>query len=567
MKNTEKKSGKGCMTLFAAVFFFAGLVPGGMAVMNIYQVFDARDWVATPSTIVSTELITQRGDDSDTYKAVARYNYQFNGQNYSNDQVGFSKGSDNIGSFHEDAYRELNRYRNQQNAFTAWVNPDNPTEAVLYKTVRWPLVAFKVLFMLIFSGAGAGFYFYGKYNLKRENQVRELQQRHPEAPWKWRPQWQQNQLQSQTGATRWFATFFALFWNLISSPIWFIIPQEFASGNTIVLVAALFPLVGIGMAVWAIQLWRQHYRFGNSVLILKRVPIDLGGQLTANLQLPADVPAGSELNIRLDCIRKTTTRSGNKSNTSESILWQGDQRIIIADAGTYRLVPIRFQLPADQPETSEPTAKSSVFWRMDISSDIPGVDYQASFELPVFDTGFVAELNSAEEPVASLKAETGAAGDPTRSGAIINGGVYHFPAARHKSLIFGLFIFGLVFGGVGLAIIISGQAWFGGVFALVGVLTFWGMLSLLFKRSEIRLENGNIIASSGWFKLKEKLRLPSFQVKKIWVKSNMSSGNTKYYDLFLDDQQGKKHSLASKLIGRRDTEALIAHLETALGIK
>ncbi|MCF6225109.1 MAG: DUF3592 domain-containing protein [Xanthomonadales bacterium] len=567
MKNTVKKSRKGGMTLFAAVFFLGGLVPGGMALMNIYKVVDARNWIATPSTILSTELITQRGDDSDTYKVIARYSYQFNGQNFNNDQVGFSKGSDNIGSYHQDAYRELNRYRNQQNAFTAWVNPDNPAEAVLFKTVRWPLVAFKVLFMLIFSGAGAGFYFYGKYNLKREDQVRELQQQYPEAPWKWRPQWQQNQLQSQSGAIRWFATIFAVFWNLISSPIWFIIPQELASGNTIVLVAVLFPLVGIGMAVWATQLWRQHYRFGNSVLILKRVPIDLGGQLRANLQLPADVPVGSELNIRLDCIRKTTTRSGNKTSTHESILWQTDQRIVVTDAGTYRLVPIRFQLPSDQPETNDPTGKNSVFWRMDISSDIPGIDYQASFELPVFDTGYVAELNSADESVASLKAETGAAGDPTRSGAIINGGVYHFPAARHKSLIFGLFIVGLVFGGIGTAIIISGRTWFGGMFTLVGVLIFWGMLSLLLKRSEIRLENGSIIASSGWFRLKERLRLPSFKVKKIWVKSNMSSGNTKYYDLYLDDQNGKRHSLASKLTGRRDTEALIAQLETALGIK
>ncbi len=433
--------------------------------------------------------------------------------------------------------------------------------------MRWPLVAFKVVFMLVFSGAGAGIYWFGKNNIKRETQTRKLQQQHPDAPWKWRPEWQHNQLQSQAGPIRWFATIFAVFWNLVSSPIWFIIPQEFARGNYIALIAGLFPLIGIGMAIWAIRLWRQHYRFGHSVLILKQMPIDLGGQLTANLQLPADVPVGAELNIRLDCIRKTTTKSGNKSSTSESILWQGDQRIVIADAGTYRLVPIRFQLPTDQPETSDPTAKSSVFWRLDISSDIPGIDYQASFELPVFDTGYAAALNSEDEPVYSLKSETGIAGDPARSGAIINGGVYNFPAARHKSLIFGLSIFGLIFGAIGIAIIMSGQVWFGGVFALVGGLVFWGVLSLLLKRSEIRLENGNIIASSGWFGLKERLRLPSFQVKKIWVKSNMSSGNTKYYDLYLDDQTGKKHSLASNLIGRRDTEALIAHLENALGIK
>ncbi len=556
------------MTLFAAIFFFAGLIPGFMALINIYHAVEARNWVATPATITATELETHRGDDADTYLVTAEYHYQFNGQSYTGERVGFGKGSDNIGSFHEDAHRELSRYQSRQQVFTAWVNPDDPGEAVLYRNIRWLLFAFQMIFMLIFSGAGAGFYYFGKRSLKLENKARELEQKHPEKPWKWRQQWQQNNLKSLSSPSRWFATIFAIFWNLVSSPIWFVLPREVSSGNHIALVAALFPLVGIGMAIWAIRLWRQHWRFGDSELLLSRIPIDRGGLLNANLQLPVKVPGGIELTIRLDCIRKTTERSGNKRSTRENILWQNEQRIIIPDVGgSYRLIPIRFHLPADQPAATALVGKSGIIWRLHISSDIPGVDYEASFELPVFDTGLAADAVAAADSIQFFKAETGIAGDPSRSGVVIQGNQYYFPAARHKSLIFGLFVFSSIFGGSGAGMMIAEHALFGGVFALVGLLVFWGVLSLLLKRSEIRLENGSIVACSGWFRLKERLRLPSFQVNKIWIKSNMSSGNTKYYDLYLDDHNGKKHTLASNLISRRDIEALITHLKNALGIK
>ncbi len=563
----DKKSSKGCLSLFAGVFFFAGLIPGFLALFNIYEVWAARDWLPTPAIINSTELETHRGDDSTTYKVTARYQYTIAGQQYSSDSVGFSTGSDNIGDYHQDAHRQLQRHQQSQQPFTAWVNPDDPAEAVLYKTIRWPLLAFEILFMLIFSGVGAGLYLLGRHALKQKQDISEQQNLHPEKPWKWRREWQHNTLKSISSSARWMATGFAIFWNLISLPLWFVIPGEFASGNTLILLAALFPLVGIGLISWAVRQWLQYRRFGDSELILTHMPVSLGGLLKANLQLPQQVPDGAELNLVLNCIRKTTERSGGKTRTRENILWQGDQRIKLqVGSGSYRLVPIKLNIPSDQPEATVSTEQSEVIWRLQIQSELSGVDYEAMFELPVFDTGLITEADNQEEDFHKLNSESGIAGDPSRSGVVIEGNRYFFPAARHKGIALSLLLFCLVFGGTGVGIIFAGHPIFGGIFALVGTLILWAVLALLFKRSEIQLENGNLIAASGWFSLKEKLRLPSFQVKRLWIKSNMSSGNTKYYDLYLEDHLGKKHTLATNLNSRRDSEALIQHLEEALGL-
>ncbi len=553
------------MTIFAGIFFIVGLIPGFMALKHIYNYVDASDWVAVPATITAVDLSVSRSDGNDTYLTTAEYNYQYQGQSFTGSRVGFGSGSDNIGSFHQDAYAELNNYKNRPGGFNAWVDPDKPGNSVLYRDIRWPLVGFLMLFLLIFSGAGAGIYLLGKFAIRRANKQAELQDLYPDEPWKWRADWQNNTIKASNGPLRWFATVFAIFWNLVSLPLWFVIPAEVAKGNYEALIAVLFPIVGIGVIIWAIRSWRQYKIFGNSQLELRQTPIPLGGMLNAKLILPEEVPGGTELKLTLNCIRKTQS-SGSKKKTSENILWQTEQTIRIPDVtGRYTAIPIRIQIPVDQPPAVADTSQTGIIWRLLVDTDIPGVDYETSFELPVFDTGLDLQLHQ-DQSQNKLTSETGSAGIPANSGVIIEGSRYWFPPGRNNLAVVAILFFGAIFTGAGIFLIISVSKIFGGVFAAVGALILWGAAALAFKRSEILLENGQLIASSGWFGLREKLRLPSFQIKKLWIKSNMSINNVKYYDLYLSDQQGNKYVLASNLKGRRDTEALIRLLEDALGI-
>ena len=565
MQQDMLKNRPGCMSIFAGIFILAGLVPGFMALKYIYAVIDASDWQSVPVTITAVDLEVSRNDNSDSYLTTASYNYQFEGRSFSGDRVSLSSGSDNIGDFQRRVYSELNGYKNVISGFNAWVDPDKPENSVLYRDLRWPLLGFLLLFLLIFCGAGSGIFMLGKLAIKRTNKLLELQQLYPQQPWKWRSEWENNIVQANTGSLRWFATVFAVFWNLVSLPIWFVIPDEVGKGNYEVLIALLFPIVGIGMIIWAVRSWRQYKVFGNSKLQLRQVPVPLGGMLNANLILPEEVPGGTDLKLTLNCIRKTQS-SGSKKKTSENIIWQTEQVIRVADViGRYTTIPIRIQLPADQPPADVNAGQTGIIWRLMVDTDIPGVDYQASFELPVFDTGLDLQSPQGDNQPQPVT-ETGIAGQPANSGVIIEGDRYWFPPGRNNTAAVAILIFGLIFAGMGVFFIISVSKIFGGIFAAAGSLILWGSAALAFRRSEIRIEGGELIASSGWFGLKEKLRLPSFQIKKLWIKSNMSINNVKYYDLYLSDQQDKEFVLASNLKGRRDTEALIGLLENNLGI-
>src|SRR5690606_41531240 len=59
------------------------------------------------------------------------------------------------GDYWEQLYRHLQRQQETGQA-TAWVNPDQPDEAVLDRSVRIPMLVFGGVFMLLFGGIGAG---------------------------------------------------------------------------------------------------------------------------------------------------------------------------------------------------------------------------------------------------------------------------------------------------------------------------------------------------------------------------------------------------------------------------
>lgn len=163
-KNNHQRSFTGCfLTLFGLPFLCVGL---GSTVWYFYSWIlfcQAQQWPEVPCVIESVSLV----GNGDTHEAKAAYNYRFQGKTYRSEQVSFFSGSDNIGSFHRDVYRELNKYIvsqaefNDQDAgtktFRCYVNPNNPEKAILYRNYRWQLQIFKMPFSILFTSFGAAF--------------------------------------------------------------------------------------------------------------------------------------------------------------------------------------------------------------------------------------------------------------------------------------------------------------------------------------------------------------------------------------------------------------------------
>ena len=101
------RKGVGCAILFALPFAGAGVVLGWFALSSIIEWRAAVNWVETPCVVHESNLEKQRGEDSDTFKATARYSYLWKGDEFESTRVALNTESDNIGSYQRERSREL----------------------------------------------------------------------------------------------------------------------------------------------------------------------------------------------------------------------------------------------------------------------------------------------------------------------------------------------------------------------------------------------------------------------------------------------------------------------------
>lgn len=110
-------------------------------------------WVEVPAIIEQVKLQEHRGTDGITFESTARYRYQFDGQDYVGDRVSLY-GADDGTSYHRVIVRELEAYRDNQQPFRCFVDPDSPNDALLYRDLRWGMYVMIGLIALLFSGVG-----------------------------------------------------------------------------------------------------------------------------------------------------------------------------------------------------------------------------------------------------------------------------------------------------------------------------------------------------------------------------------------------------------------------------
>ncbi len=121
---------------------------------------------------------------------------------------------------------------------------------------------------------------------------------------------------------------FAAFWNLISFPTAFLaVRTAIQEGKPAAFLALLFPLVGIGLVVWAVRATLRYRKYGVSRLELSSVPAVIGRSLIGMVRAPASIRPEAGFDVSLTCIRRVTRGGGKNRSTSESIVWQEERRV------------------------------------------------------------------------------------------------------------------------------------------------------------------------------------------------------------------------------------------------
>lgn len=558
MKLTKSSRGLGCLILFALPFALAGVFVGSLAVRSLATWYEARDWVETPARILQADLEVHQGSDSTTYEVTALYEYEWQGRTYSSERVGLSSGSDNVGSFHQDRHAELSRHQSSGEPFRCFVDPDDPEEALLFREMRWGLFALMGVFALLFTGAGVGMMAAGVWGKRKITEEEELEAQNPDAPWRWKSDWADGRIRTSGNIQFLFPLIFAVFWNLISTPLLFVLPREVIDNdNKLALIALVFPLVGMGLAVWAVRAFLHWKKYGDSVFEMSTLPGVIGGKLTGRILTSVDIQPVSGFDLILSSIRRVTTGSGKNRSTSESVQWQElehiDRETLDFDP-TRSSIPVSFTIPYEAEPTEERSADDQTLWRLEVTAETAGIDFSAQFEVPVFRTADSRpDIEPEEDPWTAGETQEDLQVDLSseRIGKdwLPEGGfALTFAPARQKGAALAVTLFTVLWTGfTALLIHLDAGLVFPILFGLFNLLLLFAVLDLWLESRRVECRPEELVLSGGILGLGKTRRIPRSTISNIKAVRGMQSGKKLFYRVVVETADGKSHLAATKL--------------------
>jgi hypothetical protein len=433
----------------------------------------------------------------------------------------------------------------------------------------WPDAIFLGVAAVTFGGVGFGGLAGMRVAYRRMKEGEALQASHPKEPWLWRRDWASGRIEDTTQNTLLAAWIFATLWNLVSLPSAYLgVRAALYEGKPAAFMALLFPLAGTWLLIRAIKATLRYRRYGISRLELSTIPGVIGRSLAGSVRATLDLQPAEGFQLSLTCVRRVTTRSGKSSSTSETILWQeegrvrGEQNRDYAGMGTN--IPVSFELPSDAVASDPDNPNNRVLWRLEVSASVPGVDYESTFEVPVFRT-------PASEQPPSPETERLAYHQPADSRIAVTtnrrGTEIVFPAARNPGAAAGLTVFTLIWWGtLGIQLYLHAPIIFPIVTGLFGLLLMIGVLDLWLKISRVTVDAGTLTVATGYLEPGRERRLMAAEVADVVAAIGMQAGKTVYYDVVIRRKDGKKTTAGRSVRDKREAEWLAATIKKALGL-
>ena len=601
--------------LFGLIFGGGGFIFLAETSLPTWQSWsEMKDWRPGYASLLSVS-----GSENETK---ANYRYDYGGTTYQSSRVYVAAFNDNIGSYHGDLLKQLRSYQRNGQALPIWINPRAPQEAVIDRDMRWGLFALMSVFCLVFILIGLAV-IYGSFrsssklntsngpSLKELRKEWEEKQKDPDfkhsflefsqyrseewqaknpplnvkdIDWQARKGWESSRITS--GATRrvWFFSIFALFWNAVSTPLIFIIPDEIQRNNYVVLVALLFPIVGLFLIYKAIATTLEYRHFGKVFFEMDPYPGAIGGNVGGRIQvgrLPyQQAKEAKDIWVRLECVYSYMSGSGDNRSRRETIKWAEQGKPKIDSQGRGVSMQFRFDVPENLPNADVEQKNAYHFWRLTLKADVSGVDLDRNYNIPVFNTGetsrFIRHDISAQSAAIKTK-ESQVAQSSIASGNFDIEGLSRamqleqqggeirlkFPMFRNKLLT----LFAAIFaGGFGFATIqmadMAADGGLFGVFITIFALPFF-LVALLASVATIYLPLNNLrvnISASEVIIIRRLLFIPIFrrqlgrnEISHLSLKNSGSTGQginkVRHFKIKVHDKSGRSAALAEDIDG------------------
>lgn len=559
--------------LFAAIglaFLFLSIIP------TLIESWQMRGWQPVEAELLAADLNTHRGDDSTTYSVSARYRYRWQGQEYEADRVGINSGSDNIGDWHEQTYQRLR----SSSTVTAWIDPANPAEAILDRDIRWGLLGFEMIFVLVFGGFGLGIIWFG-ITLRRSESAQA-------SPLLAKPAWGANRIRPEGRGELWVLWIFSVVWLLITSPLFFSLDEVADKGNWPLLLALLFPLVGLGLLTLALIKTVRWRRFNRALLHLSPFPGSAGGKVAGSVDLPLPAEQQTPIRVRLSCLHVYWRRSGNKSERREEVLWQDERKVQLVPGPNGSRLDFAFKPPAGLPASSSGSDHHT--WRLSLEAEIAGPDLALRFAIPVtagevVKPELVAVVNNEEELVfiaPESAVEPAPEPAPTREilspellpswlrPGFVDGALeYTLPLLRNTAIAIPFTLIGGIFGAIGLFLWTQEDAplIFPVVFTGVGGLIFFAGLYGLGNSLRVRISPMGVELLRRVYGVPFHRRIPAAELVSIHKSVGAQAGSRVFYRVALTLQGEKSITVADSLPGAGAADYLIGEIRRYLKLE
>lgn len=333
------------MLCLAFAIPFGGIGAGAWYVIgkSIYDGHRAQEWVRVKANLQSF------GDGN------ISYSYTIGGKNYHGDRLGTNPigGTDNTDDWHDRVNDHLATAQSEGKPITVWVNPDNPSESMFDRSIRWSLLLFASVFAFAFGGVGlgaliaAGLVFVPKSTQKR--------------------------LSSAQGTGVGVIWVFAFFWNVISIPVTAMaLPQMWAEENWLGLLILLFPLIGVFLLWAAFKATWDYFRRGRAKVVFAKDDLVIGEPVQGYFEFGRKVKVGENFRVRLEAMT-------NPGLANERTLWSKEVAARVTDAGGGPRLSFRI----DTPEKVRSQTGDDISWRLDAIANNRAADVHYKFPVMI----------------------------------------------------------------------------------------------------------------------------------------------------------------------------------------
>ncbi len=227
----------------------------------------------------------------------------------------------------------------------------------------------------------------GVYVFLRMLKQRRLVALYPDQPWLQNPHWAQGRIKDGNFSSMLGFAGIVVIWNLIAwIPVLNAAREGVLSKVSPALLLLIFPTIGIiGLLALGYQFLRWR-KYGTSVFEMSRVPGFVGGDLSGTILIREKLRPSNGLNLTLRNVCSWTTGAGKHRSRHKKTMWESERHISEVFENS---VPVDFEIPSHCTPTSHENGKT-YHWELILKGDCVGIDYKATFTVPVFNQPLLA---------------------------------------------------------------------------------------------------------------------------------------------------------------------------------